>query len=178
LKQYGFLRSTNLAFLFLFPFIMLKQSDNLTTIDTFSYIGGLWVTHIRLWCQSSGVWFLGLETNFMVGFVVRGCWGFYSTTSCVIFCSFISFRIFNILQSLWPVIWLSKYIHSIFTQIEGCILRNFCALYYISGGRSSILHYAAGATIINTNWYHIESCSTFHCLYRNSSLLWRSFFTI
>ena len=110
-RQFGFFTCQPIA---------LKQFNSLTTIVTFSWRGGPEVTHPP-WVQdvpgsipSSGKYFVFALFCFCVlllfWFYVLSKTHYLSRTFIIEFCNIYLFIILRILQILWPIIKVSRYI--------------------------------------------------------------------
>jgi len=109
--------------LFMFRPIASKQLNSLTTINTFSWLGGAVVTH-PLWVQEVPGSIPGSSKGFYVWFLVLLllCFYFLSkntlfvTKFCNSFYNVNLLSILNILQDLWPIIRVWRYRPSIFNK--------------------------------------------------------------
>jgi len=111
--------------LFTFRPIASKQLKSLTTIDILSWLGGAVVTHPP-WVQevpgSIPISGRGFYVRFFVLLLL--CFYFLSkntlfvTKVCKFFFNVILFSILNILQDLWPIIRVLRYIRSIFKIVK------------------------------------------------------------
>jgi len=106
--------------LFTFRPIASKQLNGLTTIRILSWLGGAVVTH-PLWVQEVPGSIPGSVKGFYVWFfVLLLCFYFFVQNTvfiakyCNSFYNVNLFRIFNVLQHLWPIIKVKRYSPSIF----------------------------------------------------------------
>jgi len=118
--------------LFTFRLITSKQLNSLTTLDTFSWLGGAVVTH------PLGVRGRGINTRLRQGYLMFEylfcfCFDFtflykntfFVTTFCKLFCNINSFSMINTLHDLWLITTVKRYRPSIFKCDTSVHLRKY-----------------------------------------------------
>ena len=113
-------------FLCTFRPIASKKLNNLTTIDTLSWLAGAVVTH-PLWMQDVPGSIAGSGKGFGVWFFCFYCCCYcvfyflsesiFVTTFCNSLCNVNSLSLLNTLPNMWPVIRVSRYRPSIINKI-------------------------------------------------------------